>query len=45
MTEKAPTVGLLFSTVKVINQFSQEMDWATFWTTFSQTLTLHRKSF
>jgi hypothetical protein len=29
--------GATFSTVKVVYQFSQEMDWAKFWATFSQT--------
>jgi hypothetical protein len=34
ITETDQIIGLLFSTVKVVYLFSQEMDWATFWATF-----------
>jgi hypothetical protein len=30
-------LGYFFSTVKVVYYLLQEMDWATFWATFSQT--------
>jgi hypothetical protein len=37
ITEVAHIIGLLFHTAKVMHDFFQKMDWATFWATFSQT--------
>jgi hypothetical protein len=37
ITEIALIIRLLFATVKAVYSFSQEVDWATFWQTFSQT--------
>jgi hypothetical protein len=46
ISEIAQIILLLVSTVKVAYYFSQEMDWAIFWATFSQsqlvTLPVHR---
>jgi hypothetical protein len=33
MTEMAQIIGLFFSAVKVVNWFSQKMDFATSWAT------------
>jgi hypothetical protein len=37
ITEIAQFLGLLFSTVKVVQKFGQKMCWATFWAIFSRT--------
>jgi hypothetical protein len=37
ITEIASITGQFSPTVKALYLFAQEMDWATFWATFSQT--------